>query len=90
MAKYTHYIRVPFTGELLVSVDSDDAQPRPEDLHELFYEQYDIGRVAVTDSKGRQLEVGEWNTHAQVVRGNCWGGTLNEIEIDDTEENSDD
>lgn len=53
----------------------------------LIGDQHEIERLRIHDADGEEIEIYEWDYHPVLVRGNCFYGSLREIEIDETEAN---
>jgi len=86
MKVYTHFISVPFTGSLNAVVESDEKSPTNRKVYKLFCEKYELDQLTITTAGEDDIDIEEWPTHEEVVRGNYFFGVSGSIEIVETKE----
>lgn len=91
MAKYTHYVVMPFAGYINAMIHSDKEDLTPDEIADAVAQ--DCNRLDLHVGKDRTQaddftapEIGEWSPHAHLVRGNVCYAHHTEAHVDYTDE----
>lgn len=83
--KYEHEVAVPFTGSICANIFSDNEEPDGGEILDLICEQF--GGITLRDTHPQgNVELGSFDLHEQICRGNVLYADLHEIEILETRE----
>jgi len=74
----TFYVTLPITSTITLTVDADNKT----EAKRLAFEAANQGRLSIEVPKDAEpIEVGSWQAHEQIVKGNVFYGEKNEMEI---------